>query len=82
MKRVAEGDHKAELDAGEIIHGWQPGHDLFKGQSLTEQARLPSQSGLCVMKTVSHNWSPEGTQSSPYLELQQTRSRRPINTKH
>jgi hypothetical protein len=84
VKKVAEGDHKAELDAGETAHKWQPGYDLFKGQSLMKQTGISSQSELCVMKALSYNWCPERTQSSPCLELQQMRflKKRPTNIKY
>lgn len=41
------GIHKAEIDAGEIVLKGEPGHDLFKDQSLMKHASPFSQSGLC-----------------------------------
>lgn len=40
------GIHKAEMDAGEIVLKGEPGHDLFKDQSLMKHASPSSQSGL------------------------------------
>lgn len=40
------GIHKAEMDAGEIVLKGEPGHDLFKDQSLMKHASPSSQSVL------------------------------------
>lgn len=45
--------HKAELDAGETVSKRQPGHDLFKGQSLMKQSRLPHSLGYVWESCVS-----------------------------